>query len=277
MTRTLRPSGTSDREVDTSPPAVALQSLEIEVTGMTCSSCSSRVERKLNKLPGVYASVNYATGLALVEMDEGIDVEALVATVEAAGYGAIAPLSVKAHETTAPGPAAESTVGIESQVAGGGERPDSATDVEAASTAELKGRLVVCAVLAAPVLLLTMLPARQFPTWQWTAFYLTTVVATWGAWPFHRAALINIRHANATMDTLISVGVLAAYLWSAWVLFWGGAGVLGYTMTFAQHQGHDPRHPHASAQGPHGHDRSRGAGWQDRPNPQGPDASGRRR
>ena len=248
MMRITQPVETISREVAAAsfaaPDAAVGRSLELKVTGMTCSSCSSRVERKLNKMPGVSARVNYATGLALVEMDGPIDLDALVSTVVAAGYGAVPAPSVSASGTTGSGPVAQPVVGKSPHGARNGEDWQDGEELEAAPLIEPATRLLVCAVLAVPVLLLTMLPALQVPTWQWRAFFLTSVIATWGAAPFHRAALTNARHGTATMDTLISVGVLAAYLWSAWALIWGGAGALDYTMTFAQHGGHDPRLPH---------------------------------
>ncbi|SBS71801.1 cation-translocating P-type ATPase [uncultured Microbacterium sp.] len=180
--------------------------VELDITGMTCASCASRIERKLNKLPGVEASVNFATEKARVRTDDIPD-EDLIAIVQSAGYGATVPAS----------PAAED-----------GELPP-ARDLELAS---LRHRLVVSALLSLPVAVLSMVPAWQFTNWQWLALTLAAPVAVWGAWPFHRAAATNIRHGAATMDTLISVGVLAAFGWSLYALFFGSAGMPGMQMTF---------------------------------------------
>jgi Cu+-exporting ATPase len=176
--------------------------LDLPITGMTCASCANRIERKLNKLEGVDASVNYATERATVTYDPGaVAPDQLVAAVEAAGYQAALPAA--ADEEKAP------------------ERDE---------TAPLRRRLIVSAVLSLPVLLLSMIPPLQFDNWQWLALQLATPVVVWGAWPFHRAAWVNLRHGAATMDTLISVGVLAAYGWSLYSLFIGDAGMPGMTM-----------------------------------------------
>src|SRR3954451_18382487 len=177
--------------------------LELPITGMTCASCANRIERKLNKLDGVTASVNYATEKATVDFDPAtVAPEALVAAVEAAGYQATLP-------------------------AVGADAP-----VEEDATAPLRRRLLLSAVLSLPVLLISMIPALQFDNWQWLVLQLATPVVLWGAWPFHRAAWANLRHGAATMDTLVSVGVLAAWLWSLYALFLGDAGVTGMRMTF---------------------------------------------
>ncbi|HMJ37762.1 MAG TPA: heavy metal translocating P-type ATPase [Baekduia sp.] len=179
--------------------------VELPITGMTCASCANRIERKLNKLDGVTASVNYATEKATVDFDAGaVDAEQLIATVQAAGYDATLPSS-------APGPAG-----------------DAVEDLD--ETAPLRRRLIVSAVLSLPVLLLSMIPALQFDNWQWLALQLATPVVVWGAWPFHRAAWVNLRHGAATMDTLISLGVVAAFTWSMYALFLGDAGMTGMTM-----------------------------------------------
>ena len=180
------------------------QSIDLTVTGMTCTSCAARVERRLNKVPGVRAQVNYATATAHVEHDNTVSTDDLVTTIEATGYRAIPPAQVEA--------------GV-------------ADDIERAEEQSIKRRLIISAALAVPVLLLTMIPALQFPWWQWVAFALATPVVWWGAWPFHRAAVLNARHHAATMDTLISIGVLAAWLWSTWALVFGGAGSADYTMS----------------------------------------------
>lgn len=173
-------------------------SVELAITGMTCSTCASRIERKLNRVPGVRATVNYATESAHIDLDSEIPVADLVRVVEQTGYAA-APVSDHGNEDG---------------------------DVDA-----LRARFLVSLVLALPVVALSMIPALQFPGWQWVALALTTVIVGWGAWPFHRAAALNARHAAATMDTLVSMGVLAAYLWSVWAILFGGAGAIGYTMS----------------------------------------------
>ena len=181
--------------------------LEFDITGMTCTSCAMRIERKLNKLPGVEATVNYATEKARVRAD-GVDAEKLIATIASAGYQASVPAPPVA-ETDAP-PA------------------DSRADLE---VRDLRNRLLITAALTLPVAVLSMIPAWQFNNWQWLALTLTAPVAVWGAWPFHRAAAINARHGAATMDTLVSVGVIAAFTWSLYALFFGHAGMPGMTMT----------------------------------------------
>ncbi|MFB2583349.1 heavy metal translocating P-type ATPase [Herbiconiux sp. P20] len=206
---------------------------------MTCASCANRIERKLNKVPGVEATVNYATEKARIRVDiENVDVEKedkadggpggvtppgaeeLIKVVEAAGYTAAVPVRAAAAADGAGG------AGGDGGSAGGG----SAAEVEARV---LRQRLVVSAVLAVPVVLLSMVPVLQFVNWQWLALTLAAPVAVWGAWPFHRAAWVNARHGAATMDTLISVGVLAAFGWSLWALFFGTAGEPGMRMGFS--------------------------------------------
>jgi P-type Cu+ transporter len=179
--------------------------VELPITGMTCASCANRIERKLNDLDGVTASVNYATEKATVDYDPAaVDRRELIAAVEAAGYQAVLPAAGEPEPEAAP------------------EDP----------TAPLRRRLAVSAALALPVLLLSMIPALQFDNWQWLALQLATPVVIWGAWPFHRAAWANLRHGAATMDTLISVGTLAAWLWSLYALLLGEAGMTGMTMPF---------------------------------------------
>ena len=173
--------------------------VDLDLTGMTCASCANRIERKLNKLDGVRAEVNYATERARVTHGDDVEVDRLIAAVEAAGYGA----SVHRPATTA----------------------DPELDA-------LRLRLVLSTLLSIPVVLLAMVPALQLDDWQWASLVLATPVATWGAWPFHRAALANLRHGAATMDTLVSVGVLAAYGWSLVALFYGDAGMPGMTHGF---------------------------------------------
>jgi P-type Cu+ transporter len=178
--------------------------LELPITGMTCASCASRVEKTLNGLDGVTASVNYATERATVDFDPAaVAPERLVAAVESAGYGAV--------------------------LAPPGSDQDQAV---ADPTASLRRRLIVSALLSAPTLLLSMIPALQFDNWQWLEMQLATPVVLWGGWPFHRAAYLNARHRTATMDTLVSLGTLSAWLWSVVALFFGDAGITGMTMSF---------------------------------------------
>ncbi|WP_410635216.1 heavy metal translocating P-type ATPase [Amycolatopsis sp. cmx-4-83] len=176
--------------------------IELAIGGMTCASCANRVERKLNKLDGVTASVNYATEKARVRAPGGVDPATLVATVEAAGYRATLP------------------------------RPEPAEQPAGDANDPLRQRLITSAVLAVPVILLAMVPALQFTYWQWISLTLAAPVVTWGAWPFHRAAWTNLRHGAATMDTLVSMGVLAAFAWSLWALLFGTAGTPGMTHPF---------------------------------------------
>lgn len=174
--------------------------IDLALEGMTCSSCAVRIERKLNKVPGVTATVNYATERATVSLPDGMSVDEAIDVVTAAGYSA--------HLV----------------------RADSDGDDHALSTLRL--RLLISAVLAVPVIAMAMIPALQFPYWQWVSLVLATPVVWWGGWPFHRAALINLRHGTTTMDTLVSMGVTAAYAWSLYALIWGGAGDPDMRMAF---------------------------------------------
>ncbi|MCZ9330185.1 heavy metal translocating P-type ATPase [Nocardia farcinica] len=183
--------------------------IELAIGGMTCASCANRIEKKLNKLDGVTATVNYATEKARVEYSGVLTPEDLVATVEEAGYTAALPTS-KAGKPDA------------SSAASGGDDP----------TASLRQRLLVSLVLTVPVIAMAMIPALQFTNWQWLSLTLAAPVVIWGALPFHRAAWTNLRHATATMDTLISIGTLAALGWSLYALFWGTAGMPGMTHPF---------------------------------------------
>jgi Cu+-exporting ATPase len=177
--------------------------VDLPITGMTCASCANRIERKLNKLDGVTATVNYATEKASVEFDgAAVAPDQLLEAVEAAGYRAELPSA----EPEAP---AE-------------ERPDE----------PLRRRLILSGVLSLPVLLISMVPAFQFDNWQWLALNLATPVVLWGGWPFHQAAWANLKHGTATMDTLVSLGVLAAWLWSLYALFLGDAGMPDMRMSF---------------------------------------------
>ncbi|GAY13269.1 cation-translocating P-type ATPase [Pseudonocardia sp. N23] len=205
---TLTPESPGTADVTVAPAA---QRIELAIGGMTCASCANRVERKLNKMDGVVATVNYATEKAHVEYPDGVEPQALVATVEAAGYTATLP----------PPPPS----------------PDAPADDSPADTvdptAELRHRLLVSTVLAVPVVVVSMVPAFQFTYWQWLALVLAAPVVVWGAWPFHRAAWVNLRHGAATMDTLVSVGTLAALAWSVYALVWGTAGIPGMVHPFS--------------------------------------------
>jgi Cu+-exporting ATPase len=191
------------------------QTIELAIGGMTCASCAARVEKKLNRMGGVTASVNYATEKAKVTYAPGVAPEDLVATVEATGYTARLPEPPASSEPSGEAASADAQAAAV---------PDAAE--------ALRRRLTVSAALTVPVVLLSMVPALQFDFWQWLALTLSAPVVTWGAWPFHQAAWTNLRHGAATMDTLISVGVLAAFGWSLYALFLGGAGMPGMTMRF---------------------------------------------
>jgi len=177
---------------------------------MTCATCAARIETKLNRLDGVAATVNYATGKAKATWSGTVTPDELVATVEATGYTASLPQVPTNGDST-------------------GEDDNHDKDEEVAGWWQ---RLAVSAVLTGPVLLISMVPAFQFDNWQWLALTLASPVVVWGALPFHRSAVTNARHGAATMDTLISVGVSAAYLWSLWALFFTHAGMTGMRMTF---------------------------------------------
>ncbi|PVC96533.1 heavy metal translocating P-type ATPase [Streptomyces sp. CS090A] len=223
-------------------PAADASEAELMIGGMTCASCAARVEKKLNRMDGVTATVNYATEKARVTFTEGLELSDLVATVERTGYTARplappkpepepeptlepeqepdadpapTPLDAAAPPDTldAPAPPATST--------------DAAEAEQAASLAALRQRVVVSAVLSVPVVLLAMVPALQFDNWQWLSLTLAAPVVIWGGLPFHRATWTNLRHGAATMDTLVSMGTLAAFGWSLWALFLGDAGMPG--------------------------------------------------
>ncbi|WP_030672237.1 cation-translocating P-type ATPase [Streptomyces rimosus] len=191
--------------------------IELEIGGMTCASCAARVEKKLNRMDGVTATVNYATEKAQVTYEEsaGIGVADLIATVERTGYTAAVP------EPPAPAPPP-------SEPGAAAPPPEPGAD----ALAPLRQRLTVSVVLAVPVILMAMVPALQFTNWQWLSLTLAAPVVAYGAWPFHKAAWTNLRHGAATMDTLISMGTLAALGWSLWALFFGDAGMPGMTHPF---------------------------------------------
>ena len=189
------------------------RTVELVIGGMTCASCAARIEKKLNKLEGVAATVNYATEKAKVTYAGSVSQRDLVATIEATGY------------TAEPPAAPVGAAALSSDDAENGDKDD--------EVSRLRQRLVISALLSLPVLLMSMIPLLQFDNWQWLALTLASPVVVWGALPFHRAAFTNARHGAATMDTLISVGVSAAWLWSLWALFLGGAGVVGTRMSFS--------------------------------------------
>ena len=178
--------------------------LELEIGGMTCASCANRIEKKLNRLDGVSASVNYATEKAVVTAPSGYDPAVLIAEVEKTGYTAALPQP--------PASAAE--------------------EPEDRELTSLRQRLIGAVVLSVPVIAMAMIPALQFTYWQWLSLVLAAPVVVWAAYPFHRAAWVNLRHGAATMDTLISIGVSAAFLWSLYALFFGSAGMPGMTHVY---------------------------------------------
>jgi Cu+-exporting ATPase len=179
--------------------------VELAIEGMTCASCANRIERKLNKLEGVSASVNYATEKATVTRDHSVSDDALVAAVEAAGYAVVLPEPERA--------------------AADDGAPESGWD-------EARQRLVISALLSIPVIAMAMVRALQFDYWQWASLTLAAPVVVWGGWPFHRAAWTNLRHGTSTMDTLVSLGTLAAFGWSLYALLLGTAGVPGMVHPF---------------------------------------------
>ncbi|WNZ11340.1 heavy metal translocating P-type ATPase [Streptomyces sp. 11x1] len=196
MTSTTAAAATSD----------TVHEVELTIGGMTCASCAARVEKKLNRMDGVTASVNYATEKAKVTYPSGTEVADLIATVVKTGY--------TAEEPPPPAPPRSEQAAVAAEE----------TDPELAS---LRQRLTVSALLAVPVVLMAMIPALQFDNWQWLSLTLSAPVVVWGGLPFHRAAFTNLRHGAATMDTLVSVGTLAAFGWSLWALFFGHAGMPG--------------------------------------------------
>ncbi|MET8326986.1 heavy metal translocating P-type ATPase [Streptomyces sp. NPDC005181] len=229
-------------------PAAASSAAELVIGGMTCASCAARVEKKLNRMDGVTATVNYATEKARVEFGAGTRLDDVIATVERTGYTAQpvqrpAPTPPTSLAPSVPPPATEPTTpaGVTSPTeaadtddavnAGPLARPTDAADAAdtgaAGTLAALRQRLIVSAVLAAPVVLLAMVPAFQFDNWQWLSLTLAAPVVVWGGLPFHRATWTNLRHGAATMDTLVSIGTLAAFGWSLWALFLGDAGMTG--------------------------------------------------
>ncbi|MFF4198233.1 heavy metal translocating P-type ATPase [Nonomuraea sp. NPDC001831] len=180
------------------------KAVELAIGGMTCASCANRIERKLNKLEGVTATVNYATEKAKVTFPDGLDPQALISEVEKAGYTAALPAPREQEEQAEP----------------------------ADELRPLRDRLITAVALSVPVIAMAMVPALQFTNWQWLSLVLAAPVVVYAGWPFHKAAWTNLRHGAATMDTLISIGTLAALGWSLWALFFGTAGTPGMTHPF---------------------------------------------
>ncbi|MFI5633815.1 heavy metal translocating P-type ATPase [Streptomyces sp. NPDC051664] len=234
-------------------PAAGSSEAELAIGGMTCASCAARIEKKLNRMDGVTATVNYATEKARVEFGAGTRLDDVIAAVEKTGYTAqplqrpaptppASPVPPPATERTPP---ADDTSPTEQAVTESADTEDTvdatppahpadtadaadAADTYAADAlAALRQRLIVSAVLATPVVLLAMVPAFQFDNWQWLSLTLAAPVVVWGGLPFHRASWANLRHGAATMDTLVSIGTLAAFGWSLWALFFGDAGMTG--------------------------------------------------
>ena len=208
------------------------QSIDLEISGMTCASCAARIEKKLNRLDGVTAAVNYATERARVSIDPDIggDIHPrdVVAEVARTGYTA----TVASHGRARPAPDTDDLADPDS--------PDNTAPADMESDPEpadpelesLRQRLIGAVVLSVPVIAMSMIPALQFTYWQWASLTLAAPVVVWAAWPFHRAAWTNLRHGAATMDTLISIGTLSALLWSLYALFLGSAGEPGMTHPF---------------------------------------------
>ncbi|MDN5722427.1 MAG: heavy metal translocating P-type ATPase [Corynebacterium sp.] len=222
-------------------PAADLIQLDLGVTGMTCTSCSNRVERKLNKLDGVDATVNFATESASVSYDPSkVDTGTLISTVQGAGYDAFAMAAQQdapAPTSAGDGTGSDGGTGSGANGAGSGAGGDAAASGQAqidaardAEASDLKKRTIISALITVPVVLVSMIPALQFTFWQWAVLTAVTPVYFWGGTPFHKATWANLRHGAFTMDTLVSLGTTAAYLWSLWALFLGNAGHEGMTM-----------------------------------------------
>jgi len=213
------PSAPASADPATGAPGHRTECVDLPIGGMTCASCAMRIEKNLNRVDGVQATVNYATERATVEFDPSRVAPArLVEVVEETGYRTAVPAAAggeDAHDGT-----------------GAGEREHGAHDHEYGDLGVLRTRLIISSVLALPVLLLSMVPALQFDGWQWVALGLATPVVFYGGWPFHRATWINLRHRAVTMDTLISIGTLAAWLWSVVAMLFLGAGAADMRMTF---------------------------------------------
>ncbi len=204
------------------PADTSANSIDLEIEGMTCAACAMRIEKRLNKLDGVEATVNYATEKARVLTDGAVDADELIAAVEATGYHASLPRQRSDERGVGQGRTYDGTERD-------GSGPGGDDDPELVS---LRQRLIGSIALSVPVIAMAMVPALQFEYWQWASLTLAAPVIVWAAWPFHRAAWLNLRHGAATMDTLISVGTLAAFLWSLYALFLGTAGEPGMTHGF---------------------------------------------
>ena len=197
--------------MSTSAPPSMGSGVELEIGGMTCASCAMRIEKKLNKLEGVVATVNYATEKAKITVPDGYDPAVLIAEVEKTGYSAALP----------------APKGKRNDGAAAGDADDADPELRS-----LRNRLIGAIVLTVPVIAMAMIPALQFTYWQWASLALAAPVILWAAWPFHKAAWTNLKHGAATMDTLISMGTSAAFLWSLYALFFGTAGTPGMTHPF---------------------------------------------
>lgn len=232
--------------------AVPVAEVNLAISGMTCASCVARVEKKLNKLPGVRASVNLATDEARLELSETgaqLGIADFLAQVSAAGYEAqlisrtdLTPTAGSAtttgagartgttnpHDDAHPATTNPSTLAESARAAATREAADAQASARIAS---LRRRFWISLALSIPVVALSMIPALQFPYWQWVIGALTLPIALWCGWPFHRSAAAALRHGSTTMDTLISLGTLASLGWSIWALLWGGAGGADYRMS----------------------------------------------
>lgn len=225
------------------PNAPVLAELNVAVTGMTCASCVARVERRINKIPGATATVNLPLETAHIELTGEVTDAEIIAAIERAGYdgriterldktapAAEPEISSPQRSTPAPSQGRDSVESVDEP------DPSSHGDTSAPTPdrgADLKNRLIVSAILALPVMLLSMIPTMQFTGWQWVVAAMSLPVVTWGAWPFHKAAFKAAKYFSSTMDTLVSLGVIAATLWSLWALLFGGAGELGMKMTMS--------------------------------------------
>ncbi|MFE2458055.1 heavy metal translocating P-type ATPase [Streptomyces sp. NPDC059402] len=210
-TADTRTTPTATRPAPGTDSGPGLAEVELLIGGMTCASCAARVEKKLNRMDGVTATVNYATEKARVSYPATTEVADLIATVVKTGYTAEEP-------APPPEPSADEVATGERSTGDGDDDPE---------LSALRQRLLVSVLLAAPVVLLAMVPALQFDNWQWLSLTLAAPVVVWGGLPFHRATWTNLRHGAATMDTLVSLGTLAAFGWSLWALFFGDAGMPG--------------------------------------------------
>ncbi|WP_018296545.1 heavy metal translocating P-type ATPase [Corynebacterium lubricantis] len=203
-------------DVDNVP--VNLAHIDLGVTGMTCTSCSNRVERKLNKVDGVEANVNFSTETATIQYDpEKTDRNALIEVVKGAGYDAFALSDASSTDAA-------------SESSSSGSAHDQIDEAREREADSLKSKLIGSAILTVPIMLISMIPALQFTYWQWAVFAMTTLVYIIGGEPFHRATFANLRHGSTTMDTLITLGTSAAYWWSVYALFFGNAGMTGMKM-----------------------------------------------